>query len=373
MNKREISEIKKQLTPSSCCISRICGCYVDGEKQKITQFKEAFLSLPEEDIFKFLDIFRKSMTGKIEKNLFNMDFPLECEEADGTQDFLLRLRNSQLKDDDLLDQFFDSVIEAYDYAGNYLVLLIYSTYDIPGKSTDNMTMVDASDEVYSYITCAICPMNLTKPGLAYDTKEQRIQNRVRDWVVEMPMHGFLFPTFNDRSADIHSVLYYAKKSSDLQQNFISSIFACPSPIAADDQKAMFEMILEDSVGERLDFSKAKMIHDNLMERVVESHERIETCTLGKQQLKDILEECNVEESILESFDAVYDSVAGENVSLNGENLVNQNKFEVKTGSVVIHAKPEDATMIETKIVDGMRCIVIAVEDKIEVNGVCTSF
>ena len=52
MIKKEIAEIKRQFTPANCSISRICGCYVDGEKNKKADFKEAFLSLPEEDMFK---------------------------------------------------------------------------------------------------------------------------------------------------------------------------------------------------------------------------------------------------------------------------------------------------------------------------------
>nr|DAM33973.1 MAG TPA: protein of unknown function (DUF4317) [Caudoviricetes sp.] len=48
MNKKEIAEIKKQFTPVNCTITRICGCYVDAEKNKKTKIKEAFLSLPEE-------------------------------------------------------------------------------------------------------------------------------------------------------------------------------------------------------------------------------------------------------------------------------------------------------------------------------------
>ena len=57
MNKKEISEIKKQFTPNNCAITRICGCYVDGEKNKKTKLKEAFLSLSEEEIPECLLLF----------------------------------------------------------------------------------------------------------------------------------------------------------------------------------------------------------------------------------------------------------------------------------------------------------------------------
>ena len=116
MNKKEVTEIKKQFTPSNCAITRICGCYVDGEKEKKTEMKDAFLSLPEEEMFKYFDIFRKSLSGTIGKNLLNMEFPLETESEGGTQEFLLKLRNSRLTDDALLEEFYNRVIDSYDYA-----------------------------------------------------------------------------------------------------------------------------------------------------------------------------------------------------------------------------------------------------------------
>ena len=167
MNKKEVSEIKKQFTPDNCAITRICGCYVDGEKNKKTQLKEAFLSLPEEEIFKYFELFRKTLSGTIGKNLLNMEFPLSAENAGGTQDFLLKLRASQLTDDALLDAFYDRIIESYDYGENYLILVIHAAYDIPGKSSDGSEMFDASDEVYEYLLCSICPVKLSKPGLSY--------------------------------------------------------------------------------------------------------------------------------------------------------------------------------------------------------------
>ena len=184
MNKKEVSEIKKQFTPANCAITRICGCYVNGEKEKKSTFKEAFLSLPEEEMFKYFDILRKTLSGSIGKNLMNMEFPLDTEMEGGTQEFLLRLRNSRLTDDVLLDAFYDRIIESYDYAEHYLILLIHAAYDVPGKSSDNAEMFDASDEVYDYILCSICPVNLSKPGLSYDTEQNNFHDRIRDWIVD---------------------------------------------------------------------------------------------------------------------------------------------------------------------------------------------
>ena len=148
MIKQEINELKRLYTPSNCSITRICGCYVDGEKNKKTEFKEAFLSLPEEEIYKYLYIFRKSLSGTLGKNLLNMEFPLSQESEGGTQEFLLKLRNSELKDEALIDEFYEKVMADYLYPENYYIILIHGAYDVPGRASDNLDMDDASDYVY---------------------------------------------------------------------------------------------------------------------------------------------------------------------------------------------------------------------------------
>ena len=143
MNKKEISEIKKQLTPENCALTRLCACYVDGEKNKKSEMKEAFLSQSEEECFKYFEIFRKSLSGTVGKNLINLEFPLDAEMEGGAQEFLMRLKESRLKDDELLEEFYDRIIESFDYGENYLILLVHGAYDIPGKSSDNEEMFDA--------------------------------------------------------------------------------------------------------------------------------------------------------------------------------------------------------------------------------------
>ena len=168
MNKKEISELKKQFTPDNCTISRICGCYVDSEKEKRLEMRESFLSLSDEEMFKYFEIFKKTLSGTIGKNLLNLEFPLKAEAEDGEQEFLLRLKNSRLTDDALVDECYDKIIEHYYNAENYFIILVHAAYDVPGKAKDNTEMFDSSDEVYEYILCCICPVRLSKAGLCYN-------------------------------------------------------------------------------------------------------------------------------------------------------------------------------------------------------------
>ena len=369
MIKKEISEIKRQFTPANCSISRICGCYVDGEKNKKTVFKEAFLSLPEEDMYKYFEILRKNLSGTLGKNLINLEFPLDAEMEGGPHEFLLKLRNSKLQDEELLDAFYDRIIETYEYVGNYLILLIHDAYDIPGRTSDGIDMEDASDEVYSYIMCCICPVDLSKPGLSYHELENTFSNRVRDWVVGMPELGFLFPAFNDRSTDLHSTLYYSKDANDLHDTFMEQLLGCPLPLPADYQKESFQAIIEETLGEACSYETIRTIHENLTEMMEEHKDEPEPLVLDKYQVKSLLEHSGVEEEQLQNFDKTFDETAGERASIYAGNIVNTRAFEVKTPDVIVKVNPERTDLIETREIDGRQCLVIAIDGGVEVNGI----
>ncbi len=369
MIKQELSELKKLFTQRNCSIDRICGCYVDGEKNKKTMFKQAFLALPEEEMFKYFEILRKPLSGTPGKNALTLEFPLESEEPGGTQAFLLNLRDSRLKDDSLLEEFFDRIIDTYEYVGNYLILVIHDSYDVPGRSTDGIEMEDASDEVYDYILACICPVNLSKPGLSYNAMENAFQNRIRDWVVEMPETAFLFPAFNDRCSDIHSTLYYSKDCDELKDDFVSSMLGCPLPMAAGMQKETFQTLIEETLGDTCDIELVKNIHERINEIVEEHKEDPAPLTLGKNDVKSIFAHSGVSNDKLDDFDRHFDETAGERTSLVVGNVVNSRTFEVKTPDVVIKVKPERTDLIETRNINGRECLVIALDGSIEVNGI----
>lgn len=369
MVKSEITEIKKQFSHEKTSITKICGCYVNGEKEIKTKLSEAFLCLPEEETFKYFEIFKKTLSGTLGKNLINMDFPTSSEFYGGTQDFLMKLRKSELKDETLVEEFYEKIIQTYEYVGNYLILLVFAAYDIPGKTSDKIEMDDASDEVYSYILCSICPVNLSKPGLSYHDETNMFHQRIQDWVVEMPLNGFLFPAFNDRSTDIHSTLYYSKKPEELHEELINQILGCEVPLSAGVQKEAFQTLIEETLGEDCDYEIVKNIHDMLNEIIDEHKDVPEPVVLVKAEVKRIFSESGVDDEKLENFDEHYEQLAGEKASLMAENVVNTKVFEVKTPDIVIKINPDRTDLVETKMVDGRKCLVIEINDQVQVNGI----
>ncbi|MCR4892106.1 MAG: DUF4317 domain-containing protein [Lachnospiraceae bacterium] len=369
MNKSEVSEIKKQFEIDNCTVERICTCYVGSEKEKKFVSRDAFFSLPEEEMHKYLAFFKKALTGTIGKNLMNLEFPLSEEAEGGKQEFFMKLRDSNLSDDDLLDEFYDRIIANYETAEKYCILLVFATYDIPGKTLDGLEMEDASENMYSYLLCCICPVELSQGVLGYDTENNRIGELDRDWVVQNPDKGFLFPSFADRTGDVHEVLYYTRKAEDVQPDFIEQVFGAEAPLSAGDQVDTFNMLLSEVMGEEANVEVMKNIHDNLTEFVEDNKMNPEPLSIGRPEVKKLLERSGISSEQMADFDDKYEEIAGDSAEIMVTNLPGVKKFDISTPDIQIHVKPEYVERIEARVIDGRDCLVIVVDDHVEVNGV----
>ncbi|MCD7806244.1 MAG: DUF4317 domain-containing protein, partial [Lachnospiraceae bacterium] len=290
-----ISEIKKHFTGKGCAVSRICTCYVGGEKNKISQTNQSFGTLPEAEAERYLQLFKKGLSGTLGKNMFSLDFPLESEFQDGAQKFLLDLRDSHLQDEELLEKFYDKIIENYPYTQNYLILLADCNYDVPGRGSDRMEMEDASEEVYHYIACCLCPVVLSKPGLTYAPAENLFMDRICDWVVDVPAHAFFFPAFTDRSTDLHSSLYFSKNSENVFEDFVFDMLGCTMPITAGVQREAFHSMLQETLGEEARLETVKNIHDTLCDMMEEHKEDPLPLSLNKREVVSVLAKSGLEQ------------------------------------------------------------------------------
>ena len=368
MDKKAISEIRKLIKPDSS-IDRIRGCYVNEEGKVIRQLQDSLATMEEDSQEKYCEILRGAMSGKLGRNLFNMGFPLEEEMEGGRYQMLYRLQQSELRDDDILTEFYEKVVEKFRIEGKYLILLIHGVYDIPAKGSDNMDMDDASDYVYSFIVCCICPVSLMKEGLCYDEEACTFLDRRRDWAVQKPVSGFLFPAFNDRMPDIHSLLYYCHKEDERHEEISADLLGCTLPMPESDQKEVFRSMVEQTLGSNCDFENVKNIHDAVGEMIEQNKDAGEPVQIEKAQMRRLLYENGADQSVLSDFDAAYDEAVGEGVPLMAENLVDTSRFEVKSPSLKISVKSDMSDMLKTKVIDGMEYLLIPVTDELEVNGI----
>ena len=310
MRKKDILELKRRLKKDDCTFTKMCGCHVNGEKNIILNFKETFLNLEEDEFFKYLEIAKKVLSGTIGNNLLELNFPLNEENTNEKQSFLMALKKSKLKDDNMLDSFYKSIIDSYDYTGNFLILIFHDAYDVITKTKDNLKL-DESEEVYEYILCAICPVSLSKPGLGYLEDDNRIGVRVRDWVVEPPTNGFVFPAFIDRSSDVNSVMYYTKNAKDSHPELMEEVLGCSSKKTATEKKETFQNIITNAFGSDEEKSESLFmeIQENLNSIIDENNnlngKDSESVILTNDAIQDILAENGVSEEISTKIEKFY--------------------------------------------------------------------
>lgn len=371
MNKKEISEIKKLFANENSVISTICGCYVDGDKNKKSMMREAFLSLPQDEMHKYMAIFRKCMTGALGRNILNMEFADAATEVTVSQQKLMDLRDSELKDDAVLETFYDEIIANYNTADNYLILLVYGVYDVPGRTSDGIEMEDASDEIYRHILCCICPVKLSKPGLSYNSEQNGFHERIRDWVVDMPAMGFLYPAFNERSADVNSILYYSSKAEELKFDFVETVLGCTLPMTAGGQKETFQAIIQDTLGDECEFEVVKEIHEQLTELIEEKKDDETPLELGRKEVVNLLAASGVDNRKIEELENNFEEATGGSMTqpLLASNVASTRKFEIKTPDVVVQVKPDRTDLVETRMIDNVPYLLITLSDSVQVNGI----
>ena len=326
MRKKDILELKKRFKKDQCTFSKMCGCYVNGEKNIILKFRETFLNLDEDEYFKYLEIAKKVLSGTIDNNILELKFPLNEDLINERQISLMQLKNSQLKDDNLLDNFYNIIINNYDYTGNFLILLFHDAYDVITKTRDNLK-IDESEEVYEYVLCAICPVSLSGPGLRYFEEENKIKARIRDWVVDPPTNGFVFPAFIDRSSDVNSVMYYTKNAKDTHPELMENVLGCYSKQTVTIQKETFQSIIKDTFS--ADEKKADKIFSEIQENLnnmVDEYNDIyddtdcEPISLTKDDVQNLLIESGVPEEITTKIEKSYVENFGNDLPL-AENLI----------------------------------------------------
>lgn len=427
MNKKEVLELKRRFKKEAATFTRVCGCYVDGNHNKVCKFGNTFLNLEEDEFYKYLEIANKALSGTIGNNLLELKFPIEEEEVGGRQHILMALRASKLEDENLLDTFYDLVIDTYDHAGNYLIVLFHDAYDVMTRTKDNNNL-DESEEVYEYLICAICPVDLSKPGLGFLEDEHRIGPRVRDWVVGAVDTAFLFPAFNDRSTDIHSTLFYTKNTKEPHSEFMANGLGCGIERTATEQKMAFHSIVRNVLGAEDEHTDDVLLDlqqnlSDMIDEYAETHNDDEDVFLLDKEVvtklladSEISEEkaAKIEKSVDEAFGekppaaenvidskalvqnelrvekmALEDQVDTLTVQLNEKDealaertsqLIEKQEeidnyiAETKTYDVVLRVKPEKASQIKSQVINGQKCLVIPMgeDEHATINGVNTT-
>ena len=371
MNEKEVGELRRRFKADKSAITHVRGCYVNEKKEIVSQFDQPLALMSEEESEKLLAILRRTLSGGIDRNLIDISFATKQVAEGEEHKLLMALRDSGLGDEEAVQAFFQKAIDSLDLEGSYLILLAHDRYDVPYRAKDGETQKDASEEVYSYILCSICPVKQTKPALSFQARESRFYNRQADWLVSPPEVGFLFPAFDDRTTNLYDALYYNRDVGENHEEFAQAVFASPIPMPAQAQKETFQSILGETLGEECSYDVVQAVHDQLRELVEEHKENREEEPLmvSKGAVKCVLLSCGVSESHVNAFDSRYDDSFGAETRLSPRNLVDAKQVQVSMPDVTIKVSPEYSALVETRSINGKKYILIPAEGEVEVNGV----
>ena len=371
MNEKEIGELRRRQRRDRSNITAIYGCYVNDNKEIITQFRQSTGIMPENESDKYFALLRRVFSGGIGKNLIDITFKTSQVASSPEHALLMELRKSALKDEEKLQELYQKIIDNIQLEGSYVILLGCDSYDVPFKSKDDAMQKDDSEENFTYLVCAICPVKQTKANLHYVPEEKLFHDGAIQNLVSAPALGFLFPAFDNRSTNIYNALFYTRDIKAGQDQLIEALFNTPVPKPAAEQKKSFEALLSTCLGEECSLDVVQTVHDQLSQRI-ELHKESkvpEPLLITKEDVKEVLASCGVSEEHMAKFSVDYDEAFGFEAELHPKNIIDNKHFEVKTPDVVIKVDPTRADLVETRIIGGVKYILICADENVEVNGV----
>ena len=371
MNEKEIGEIRRRVRRDRSNMTAIYGCYVNSQKEIVSEFSRSTGIMPENEAEKYFGVLKRTLSGSVGKNLIDITFRTNQVADSPEHKLLMDLRSTGLKDADVRLAFYKKVIDSVTLDDGYVILIGCDSYDVPFKSKDDQVQADASNETYTYLLCAVCPVKLAKANLRYDPESKEFHDGGVANVVSAPELGFLFPAFDNRSTNIYNALFYTHSPKQSHENFVDAIFHVAAPKPAYEQKKSFEALLTTSLADECSLEVVQTVHDQLRQ-CIDMHKESKVADpllISKEQVKDALNTCGVSEKSVAKFSVEYDQVFGFEAELHPKNIIDNKRFEINTPDVSIKVNPERSDLIETRVIGGVKYILICADENVEVNGV----
>lgn len=373
MNQKELNEIRRRFRLDKNNFSRIFGCYVNSNREVISWIDASLGLMRQEEQEMYLGLLKKTLSGTLGRNLIDIEFST-AQVADSDEHRLLQtLRQTECKDANARETLCRKIIESLNMGEtNCLILLAADAYDVPYRGKDDELQADASGDVYKYFVCAICPVKAPTLELRYDTDENFFHPSSTGHIALAPELGFLFPAFDDRAANIYNALFYSKNPAELHQEVIDAVFHIEeAPMSAEEQKNIFGTALGDVLQRECSYDVVQSVHEQLRGRIQEhkeSHDP-EPLELSVREVGEVLSNSGVPSEKAEAFEAECRRQYGENAALNPKNLIEAGKFQITTPEVKITVSPEYSYMVEARVIDGRKYILIPADENVEVNGI----
>ena len=370
MNEKEIGEIRRRVRRDRSNMTAIYGCYVNGQKEIVSEFKQSTGIMPENEADKYFGLLKRVLSGSVGKNLIDIRFRTS-QVADSAEHKLLMDLRKDLKDESLRMQLYQKIMDNVHFDEGFLILLGCDSYDVPFKSKDDAIQADASNETYTYLLCAVCPVKLTKPTLRYMAESKEFHDGGANNVVCAPETGFLFPAFDDRATNIYNALHYTRSPKENYEALVQALYNVEPPKPAFEQKKSFEALLGATLAKECSLEVVQTVHEQLCQSI-EMHKEskvAEPLLISKEEVKSALYSCGVSDESMSKFSVEFDEVFGHEAQLHPKNIIDNKRFEIATPDVSIKVNPERSDLIETRIIGGVKYLLICADESVEVNGV----
>ena len=370
MNEKEIAEIRRRFNPQKTNITSVHGCCVNEKREITAEFSQVLANLTPDETEGLLTLLKKLLSGTADRNLLDIEFSNEQVLGGAEHKRLLKLRDSSLNDETALKELFADIISSVKTEGSFLILAAADSYDVFTYTEDGKKSED-STELFKYFVCGVFPMKLTKPQLSFAAFDSTFKNIVSSSVICPPELGLMFPAFDDRAANIYNTVFYTKDSGTDHSEIIGKLFAAKPPMPADSQRETFNALLSDVTDGESNLEIIKNIQDEIGEILTERKERkeYEPLNFSRDDICDILRSADLAEERIEGFKDSFDKSFGEKARLNPQNLVETKRFELASADISIKINPERSELVETRVIDGVKYILIRADEEIEVNGV----
>lgn len=370
LNEKEVAEIRRRFNPQKTNIIGVRGCYVNENREIVAEFNQPLAALTQDETEAMLALLKKLLSGGLDRNLIDIEFSNEQVLGGEEHKRLLTLRNSALCDEPELKALFSDIIETVRVEGAYLILAAADNYDVFTYREDGKKDED-STELFKYFLCGVFPVKMTKPQLSFAAFDNTFKNIVANSVITAPLLGFMFPAFDDRAANIYNTLFYTKDSAANNSEIIDRLFKAEPPMPAAEQRETFNSLLNGVTNDENNLEIIKNIQDEIGGMITEhkeSRER-EPLAVSRDDICDILRSSDMADEKIETFKARFDESFGEKARLNPQNLVETKRLELTGADISIKINPERSELVETRVIDGVKYILIRADEEIEVNGV----
>lgn len=385
MNQKDIADIRKHFKPNTDLlkIKDIYNIYIRQESSEIYhEESQSFALLDVEQQELFFANFKKVLGGKLGVKLFEVKFERQEEEqTDHAQqllyDGLQAVDVEKWKAD--MQQMALKMVQDVQYEKDLVITFIRGNYFKSSKRKDDESDQDARDEVYTtpFILCSMNQTEQPKRSLVFDFTEKEFKSSFMvDPIIKLtsPIGGFLFPCFTNNAADVNHILYAAGKANKPDYQFIESVLNGEEIMTAADDKAVFEEIVKEVVGDEVNGRTLTRVYEEItrMMDVEEEEEQEGISTLDTKEVARVLKASgvkNVDDGKVEmAFKTVVDDDTYEMKASHVVPSYTTKSIKIETKVANIAISPQDLKYVRQVNYDGKRCLLIEVEEDTMIEG-----